>query len=255
MIEVNGLKFGYNKDRLVLDDINLSIESGSVNILLGLNGSGKTTLIKLLAGLYEPACGEILISERNLKTISIKERSKILSYVAQASSLIEDFTVKDYLLFGKVNKMNFYQSPKQNDVENVKEYAEKFGITHFLPKKLGELSGGERQIVSICAAVIQNTKIIILDEPTSALDIKNQHKILRLLKEISLNEDKSIILSSHNPNHALYLDSNVFLLKDGKITVSSTAKEIITVENLKSIYGNNICYSCELGYSEISFKD
>lgn len=255
MIEINGLKFGYNKDRLVLDGINLSIESGSVNILLGLNGSGKTTLIKLLAGLYEPVCGEILIGERNLKSISIKERSKILSYVAQSSSLIDDFTVKDYLLFGKVNKMNFYQSPKQSDVENVEEHAKKFGITHFLPKKLGELSGGERQIVSICAAVIQDTKIIILDEPTSALDIKNQHKVLRLLKEISLNEDKSIILSSHNPNHALYLDSNVFLLKDGKIALYGDAKDVINVENLKSIYGNNICYSSELGYSEISFKD
>ncbi|MDE7182641.1 MAG: ABC transporter ATP-binding protein [Clostridia bacterium] len=255
MIEVNGLNFGYNKYRFVLDEINLSIESGTVNILLGLNGSGKTTLIKLLAGLYVPACGEILVNERNLTSISIKERSKILSYVAQASNLIDDFTVKDYLLFGKVNKMNFYQSPKQSDVENVEEYAEKFGITDFLPKKLGELSGGERQIVSICAAVIQDTKIIILDEPTSALDIKNQHKVLKLLKEISLNEDKAIILSSHNPNHALYLDSNVFLLKDGKIIDSGTAKEIITVENLKSIYGDNICNSCDLGYSEISFKD
>ena len=254
-IDVNGLKFGYNKDRLVLDDINFSIESGSINILLGLNGSGKTTLIKLLAGLYEPACGEILVGERNLKSIPIRERSKILSYVAQASNLIDDFTVKDYLLFGKVNKMNFYQSPKQKDIENVEEYAEKFGITGFLPKKLGELSGGERQIISICAAVIQDTKIIILDEPTSALDIKNQHKGLSLLKEISLKEDKAIILSSHNPNHALYLDSNVFLLKDGKITDNGVAKDIITVENLEAIYGNNICLSKEQPYSEISFKD
>lgn len=151
--------------------------------------------------------------------------------------------------------MNFYQSPKQRDVENVEEYAGKFGITHFLPKKLGELSGGERQIVSICASVIQDTKIIILDEPTSALDIKNQHKVLRLLKEISLNEDKSIILSSHNPNHALYLDSNVFLLKDGKIHANGAAKDIITIENLKPIYGNNICLSKDQTYAEISFKD
>lgn len=255
MIEVNGLKFGYIKERLVLDDINLSIASGSVNILLGLNGSGKTTLIKLLAGLYEPLCGEILIGERNLKSIPIKERSKILSYVAQASNLIDDFTVKDYLLFGKVNKMNFYQSPKQRDVENVEEYAEKFGITGFLSKKLGELSGGERQIISICAAVIQDTKIIILDEPTSALDIKNQHKVLSLLKDISLNKNKAIILSSHNPNHALYLDSKVFLLKEGKITDNGAAKDIITVDNLESIYGNNICLSKEQPYAEISFKD
>lgn len=253
-IEAAGIKFGYKKDRLVLDGVNLSVESGSVNVLLGLNGSGKTTLIKLLAGLYEPQCGEILTEGRNLKNISVRERSKILSYVAQASNLTDDFTVKDFLLFGKVNRMNFYQSPKQSDIENVEAHAERFGITSFLPKKLGELSGGERQIISICAAVVQDTKIIILDEPTSALDIKNQHKVLSLLKEITLGGDKSIVLSSHNPNHALLLDSNVFLLKDGIITASGSAKDVITVENLRPIYGDKLCLSSEQPYSEISFR-
>lgn len=255
MIDVKELKFGYKKERLVLDDINLAVETGSVNVLLGLNGSGKTTLIKLIAGLYEPICGEIFIEGRNLKTIPIKERSKTLSYVAQTFNLIDDFLVKDYLLFGKVNKMSFYQSPKQSDIENIEVYAEKFGITPFLSKRLGELSGGERQIVSICAAVIQDTEIIVLDEPASALDIRNQHKVLRLLKEITQNENKAIILSSHNPNHALYLDSNVFLLKDGRIKSNGSSQDIVTVENLKLIYGDNICLSNELKYSEISFKD
>lgn len=255
MIDVKGLSFGYKKDRLVLDNLDFSCEQGTINIVLGLNGSGKTTLIKLLAGLYEPLSGEIIIGDKNLKNISIGERSKIISYVAQTSNAIDDFLVKDYLLFGKVNKLHFYQSPKFSDEENVERHAEMFGISHFLYKKLGELSGGERQIVSICAAIIQDTKIIILDEPTSALDIKNQHKVLKLLKEIAQSQDKSIILSSHNPNHALYLDSNVFLLKEGKIAASGRAEDIVNVENLKDIYGDNICKSSELQYSEISFKD
>lgn len=255
MIDVKNLKFGYIKNQIVLDGVDLSCDTGSINIILGLNGSGKTTLIKLLAGLYEPFSGEILINERNLKSISIRERSKLVAYVAQSSNLIDDFTVKDYLLFGRVNKMNFYQSPKQADIENIESYAEKFGITQFLPKKLGELSGGERQIVSICAAIIQDTSIIILDEPTSALDIKNQHKVLKLLKEISINENKSVILSSHNPNHALYLNSNVFLMKEGKIINSGTADTIIDIDNLKPICGDNICLSTDQTFREISFKD
>lgn len=255
MIDVKNLKFGYNKGNLVLNGVDISCDTGSINIILGLNGSGKTTLIKLLAGLYTPVEGEILINEKNLKNIPIKERSKLLAYVAQSSNLIDDFSVKDYLLFGRVNKMNFYQSPKQADIDNIECYAEKFGITQFLSKNLGELSGGEKQIVSICAAVIQETNIIILDEPTSALDIKNQHKILRLLKEISLNENRTVILSSHNPNHALYLSSNVFLMKDGIILNSGTADKIIDIENLKPIYGDNLCLSSEQSFSEISFKD
>lgn len=255
MIDVRRLKFGYKKDRLVLDDINLSIESGTVNVLLGLNGSGKTTFIKLLAGLYRPTEGEISICDRKLESLTIKERSKLLSYVAQASNLTDDFMVKDYLLFGKVNTMNFYQSPKKSDIENIEAFANKLGIEGFLSKKLGELSGGERQIISICAAIIQDTQIIILDEPTSALDIKNQHKVLSLLKEIAQSQNKCIILSSHNPNHALYLDGKVFQLMNGKIIVSGWAKDTVNVENLKGIYGDNICLSSELQYSEISFKD
>ena len=132
--------------------------------------------------------------------------------------------------------------------------AERFKITHLLDKKLGEISGGERQIVSICSAIIQDTDLVILDEPTSALDIKNQHTVLSIIKEIASECGKTFILSSHNPNHALFLDSNVILLQNGKISVIGNAKEIITKESLSEIYGDNLCYSKDLSYDEVSFK-
>lgn len=254
-IETKAINFSYNKNQTVLNDLNMTCEEGSVNVVLGLNGSGKTTLIKIMAGLIKPLSGEVLLNEQNLNGLSISVRSKIMAYVAQNTGFADDFTVKDYLLFGKVNQINFYRSPKEKDEESVKGCAAKFNVTKSFDKKLGELSGGERQIVSICAAVVQNTEVIILDEPTSALDIKNQHTVLSLLKQISQNEGKTIILSSHNPNHALYLDCNVFLLKDGTVIDSGAAKDIVTVDRLKPIYGEDICLSSEQSYSEISFKD
>ena len=87
----------------------------------------------------------------------------------------------------------------------------------------------------------------------SALDLKNQNLVLSLLKKIS-SEGKTIVLSSHNPNHALFLNSNAILLNKGKVVESGLAKEIIKVELLKSIYGDEICESSQLDYSEISFK-
>ena len=132
--------------------------------------------------------------------------------------------------------------------------AERFKITHLLDKKLGEISGGERQIVSICSAIIQDTNLVILDEPTSALDIKNQHTVLSIIKEIAEDLGKTFVLSSHNPNHALFLGSNVILLQNGKTSISGSAEEIITKEMLYEIYGENLCYSKELPYDEISFK-
>ena len=254
MIDVKELSFRYQrKGKLVLDKLNFSCEKGTVNVLIGLNGSGKTTLIKTIAGLLENYQGEVFIDGKNLKGLSIKERAKKMAYVAQRSNAVDDFPVLDYLLFGTVNKMNFYQSPKEEDKKKVLDCAEEFGITYLLDKKLGEISGGERQIVSICAAIVQDANLVILDEPTSALDIKNQNKVLSLIKKIAREQGKTFILSSHNPNHALYLDSNVVLLKDGKILKEGKASEIITIDILKNIYGDNIEYSKNLPYQEVSF--
>jgi iron complex transport system ATP-binding protein len=254
MIDVKELSFKYQrKGKFVLDKLDFSCEKGTVNVLIGLNGSGKTTLIKILAGLLENYQGEVFIDGKDLKGLSIKERAKKMAYVAQRSNAVDDFPVLDYLLFGTVNKMNFYQSPKEEDKKKVLDCAEEFGITYLLDKKLGEISGGERQIVSICAAIVQDTNLVILDEPTSALDIKNQNKVLSLIKKIAREQGKTFILSSHNPNHALYLEGNVVLLKDGKILKEGKASEIITIDILKNIYGDNIEYSKNLPYQEVSF--
>ena len=256
MIDVKELSFQYQrKGKLVLDKLNFSCEKGTVNVLIGLNGSGKTTLIKTIAGLLENYQGEVFIDGENLKSLSIKERAKKMAYVSQRSNAVDDFPVLDYLLFGTVNKMNFYQSPKEEDKKKVLDCAKQFGIMHLIDKKLGEISGGERQIVSICAAIVQDTNLVILDEPTSALDIKNQHAVLSIIKKIAKEQGKTFILSSHNPNHSLYLDSNVFLLKSGTIVAQGRAEDIINIEALKTVYGDDICYSVELPYKEISFID
>ena len=256
MIDVKNLSFKYQrKGKLVLDKLNFSCEKGTVNVLIGLNGSGKTTLIKTIAGLLENYQGDVFIDGENLRGLSIKERAKKMAYVAQRSNAVDDFPVLDYLLFGTVNKMNFYQSPKEEDKKRVLDCAKQFGITHLLDKKLGGISGGERQIVSICAAIVQDTNLVILDEPTSALDIKNQHAVLSIIKRIAKEQGKTFILSSHNPNHALYLSSNIFLLRHGKILAQGQAEDIINIEALKTVYGEDICYSAELPYKEISFMD
>lgn len=254
-IKINNISFKYDKKAaaLTLNDINLDLKDGSINVLLGLNGCGKTTLLKLLAGLEKPQSGAIYYDEKELSKISIKERSKIFSYVPQHSYVIGDILVRDFLLFGTANKLSFYQSPGEEEKQLVTSVSERLGITHLLDKNIGEVSGGERQIIFIVCALIQDTPIILLDEPTSALDIKNQNKVLTVLKEIS-KEGKTIILSSHNPNHALFLDSNVVLMNKGAIAMTGAAKELITVEKLTSIYGDHVCYSDELGYREISFK-
>ena len=254
-IKISNLSFKYDKKaaKTVLNSINMEIKPGSVNVLLGLNGCGKTTLIKLLAGLEKPLEGTIEYDDKNLQTIKIRERSKIFAYVPQQANVTNDIPVRQYLSYGTTNTLTFYEHPGKEEMKRVEAMAERLHISHLLDKNLGEISGGELQIVLIACSLIQNTEILLLDEPTSALDMKNQNLVLSILKDVA-KEGKTIILSSHNPNHALYLNSNVVLIHDGVIRDEGPAKELIKVEKLKPIYGDHVCVSNELGYEEISFK-
>ena len=253
-INVQHLSYKYpsGKDE-VIKDLNLSIEDGTITVLLGLNGCGKTTFIKLLAGLLKADSGEILYADKNVFGLSMRERSNIFAYVPQKTYSADDYFVRDYLTYGFINSLKFYQTPSNEQLAKVKDIAERLSITHLLSKKMGQISGGERQIVSIASCLLQDTPIILLDEPTSALDLKNQNIVLSLLREIT-KEGKTIILSSHNPNHALFLESNVVLMNKGTIIQQGTSKDIVKVEVLKEIYGDNICYSEKLNYKEISFQ-
>lgn len=254
-IKISNLSFKYDKKaaKTVLNSINMEIKPGSVNVLLGLNGCGKTTLIKLLAGLEKPLEGTIEYDDKNLQTIKIRERSKIFAYVPHQANVTNDIPVRQYLSYGTTNTLAFYEHPGKEEMKRVEAMAERLHISHLLDKNLGEISGGELQIVLIACSLIQNTEILLLDEPTSALDMKNQNLVLSILKDVA-KEGKTIILSSHNPNHALYLNSNVVLIHDGVIRDEGPAKELIKVEKLKPIYGDHVCVSNELGYEEISFK-
>ena len=255
-IKTSNLSFKYDKKaaKPVLNSINLEIKEGTVNVLLGLNGCGKTTLIKLLAGLEKPTEGTIFYNDQDLQTIRIKERAKKFSYVPQQANVTSDVPVRQYLSYGTTNTLAFYEHPGKEEMKLVEDTSEKLHITHLLDKNLGEISGGELQTVLIACSLIQNTPIMLLDEPTSALDMKNQNLVLSILKDIAKEQNKTIVLSSHNPNHALFLDANVVLIHDGVVREEGTAKELIKVEKLVPIYGDHVCVSKDLGYEEISFK-
>lgn len=253
--DIKNLSFKYSKNApKTIDNLTLTIDEGSIMVLLGLNGCGKTTLIKLLAGLLQAEEGTIEFDGIDIKNITIRERSKIFSYVPQKTYIADDFYVRDYLTYGFVNALKFYETPKKEQLEKVKQLADEIGIGHLLDKKMGRISGGERQIVTIASCILQDTPIILLDEPTSALDLKNQNIVLSLLKKIA-SEGKTIVLSTHNPNHTLFLNSKVSLMDQGSIVKEGSATDLVKIDVLKTIYGDSICYSSDLMYEEISFKD
>lgn len=253
LLEVKNLSYSYKITQEVLKNVSFEIEEGTINVLLGLNGCGKTTLLKLIAHLLKSKESKIFINGKNINDFKNSERSKLISYVPQLSSNEEDFLVKDFLLFGFVSDLKFYEEPKKEQIEKMYRATNKFDIESLLDKKLNELSGGERQKVYICSAYLQDTPLILLDEPTSALDLKNQSLIVNILKELK-EEGKTIILSTHNPNIALILDSNVILMNNGEIYRFGHCNDIIKVDVLKKIYGDQLTSAKEVEYDEVTIS-
>lgn len=254
-ISIKNLSFGYQKTNVVLKNITLDIKTSSISMLLGKNGCGKSTLIDCIVGFLGYTDGTIFINGQDLKQLSNREQARQLAYIPQSISADVDYTLLEFILFGRNCHIRLGASPEDADYHIAIEAAEKCGIGDLLYRNIREISGGERQLAYIARALAQQSQIIVMDEPTSALDVSNQHLVLSLLKRLVLKENKTILLSSHNPNHALYLDCNVFLMKDGSVLGSGSAREMVTVEKLKPIYGDDVCLSVEQEYREISFKD
>jgi len=252
IVSIKSVSFSYGKEE-VLRNLDLEIAEPSINVLLGLNGCGKTTLIKLMIGSLKNKTGSISFGGKKLDKISFAERAELVSYVPQNIKEDQDFEVIDFLLLAYANSLRIYQTPSNEKVEKAREIADKFHVSSFLEKRMDELSGGERQKVYICSAYIQNTPFIVLDEPTSALDLANQALVISLLKELK-KEGKTIILSTHNPNLALHLDANVFLMNDGRIVRKGHCKDMIKADVLSDIYGDNLISSKEAEYDEVTIR-
>lgn len=231
MIKVKNLSFGYLKNRLVLDDISLEFGKGKIIALIGRNGSGKSTFIDCLLGVNDYK-GEIFVCDINIKELSDKEYARHVSYISQSTQINIDYSVRDFISFGRNPYLKLGQTPSKKDFDLVTNNAKKCGIADLLDQDINKISGGERQLAFIARALTQETPIIIMDEPTSALDFGNQQKLFKTMKELA-KEGKTIVFTTHNPNHLVNLDCDIFAVKDKGILKLDELNDT----DIKEIYG------------------
>ena len=239
ILSIRGLSFSYKKDRPVLNNVDLEIEEGTVTGILGRNGCGKSTLFNTIIGYHDNFTGEILINGDPILSLTPSEFSRRAAYVPQSSNINIDFTVFEYILFGRNCHMRFGSSPSENDWQLVYRYADQCGITGLLKKNINSVSGGERQLACIARALVQESPLILMDEPASALDFGNHAKLLRMIKALQ-ESGKTIIFTTHDPNDVTDLDCNAAIVSDGRILLHGRAGEIITFDLLTRIYGEEI---------------
>lgn len=234
-LEVKKLFFNYPKTK-VLQDISFQGKAGDILCILGPNGSGKTTLFKCILGLLEQTSGDVLINEEETRKIPRGKIAKLLAYIPQAHTPTFNYKVLEVVLMGRTAHLSNFSSPSENDLKIALQALEQLNILYLKDKGYAEISGGERQLVLIARAIAQQSKILIMDEPTSNLDYGNQILVLNNVKKLA-EQGYLIIMSSHNPEHAIFYAKQVLLMKAGKIIEFGKPREVISEEILEKIYG------------------
>jgi len=242
IISIENLTFSYNEQKTVLREINAKVCNSDLITLLGPNGVGKSTLLNCITGLLTVKKGNIKLNNRDIISLKIKSIAQIIAYVQQNFQNNFDYTVREYVTMGRTAHKNIFEFPTESDYCIADEALEKLNILHLQKCSYNEISGGEQQQVCIARAMAQQPKLIILDEPTSALDYDNQIKVLNLAKKIS-ELGYAVLMTTHNPEHSLLLNSTVWILgRNGQMVVGS-AKELITEKTLRGLYASEICVS------------
>lgn len=238
MLEIRNLHFSYKK-KFILQDINLSLDAEKIFFLLGANGSGKSTLIKCILNLLHYKKGEIYFYGEALNKMTYTQRARLISYIPQEHKSFFNHSVLDIILMGKAGQFRFYESPNKEDIEQAKQVLKKLGIGELAFSGYEEISGGERQLVLIGRALMQDTKLLVMDEPYSNLDFGNQIRFMNILRQLR-QQGYTILLSSHNPQDAFLHADEVIVLHEGHILSKGSPKDVLNKNILSTMYHQNI---------------
>ena len=231
MLHVNHLRFYYKLEK-VLEKISFQLNPKEMLAIMGPNGVGKTTLLRCLNGIIKPNAGVVMVQGQDISNLSLKAIAQKMGYVAQQSEN-NRLTAFDAILLGRMPHMKWGVTAK--DLSIVNAVIKQLNLQKLSLRYIDEMSGGERQKVSIARAIVQEPDILLLDEPTSSLDLKNQIEILKLLQTVMREHPVSAIITMHDINMALRFAHRFIFIKHGQVYACGD-KTIITKDLISDIY-------------------
>lgn len=233
-IQVDNLNFSYGRHG-VLHDVSFLIPDNTLVNVLGPNGVGKSTLFRCILCLNSNWTGSVHVNGKDLRKLSIRERSAEIAYIPQSHSSTYDYDVLDVVLMSAGGGIGLFGAPKAKHVARAWDALERVGIAHLGHRPYTQISGGERQLVLIARAIAQNARTIIMDEPTSALDYGNTVRVLSTVRQLA-REGMSIVQSTHQPDQAFLYSDKTLVLHEGRVHAFGDPKDVITRELVSTIY-------------------
>ena len=218
----------------VLEDISLELPQNQIISLIGPNGAGKSTLLSIISRLLEKDSGTVSISQKDLFQYKNKELAKHLAILKQANNIELKLTVEDLGAFGRFP----YSQGRLTDLDHKKinEAIDFCSLQEFRQKYIDELSGGQRQRAFLAMVIAQDTDYILLDEPLNNLDMKLSVQVMKTLKRLVLEKNKTIIIVIHEINFAAGYSDYIIGMKNGQIFCEGKTTEIITADNLNNLF-------------------
>jgi iron complex transport system ATP-binding protein len=234
-IQIKNLSIRFSGNE-ILKGVSLDIGEGEYISIIGPNGAGKTTLIKCMAGIYSHWKGSIQIDGKAVPTLGSRELAKLQSYVPQAEGRTNPLTVEEFVATGRYPHLSAFTSMRKEDYEAVDTSLERAGLQALRKRAIATLSGGERQMAFIAAALAQDTRILLLDEPSTFLDYRHQARVSAILKSACRDSGITVIAVHHDINTAAASSDRIHAIKDGQIVFSGTAAETTDTATLEKIY-------------------
>ena len=242
-IEVKNLRFRYGA-RPVIGDVSFTAEKGELLAVLGPNGVGKSTLFRCLLGFLKPVGGEILVDGKELGAYSRRELAKKIAYIPQSHAPAFDHTVLDSVLMGMTAQLRVFEQPGQAQREKAVQMLRALGIEKLADRGCMKISGGERQLMLLARALVQDASMLIMDEPTANLDYGNSCRVMKRVKKLG-QTGYTIIFSTHDPNQAFSYATKVLALKDGGVMAVGAPEAVLTEDVLSRLYGIPVA-RCEM---------
>lgn len=224
----------YEKNTLVLNNINISIKYGEFVVVMGPSGSGKSTLLYSLSTMDSIDQGQIIFDNQDISQVDDDNLAKIrrskMGFVFQDPSFLKNLNIIDNIL---LPAMNDKSRKKEDLIKKAKDLMEKFGLKGLEEREINKVSGGQLQRASICRALINDPIIIFGDEPTGALNSKNTEEVIELLNKINASKT-TIMLVSHDPKVA-QKSHRVIFMKDGQLVDQIKLLDLEDLEKQKLI--------------------
>ena len=226
MLELADLGHRYPETGWVFRHVSFEVPPGSVTVVLGPNGRGKTTLVRCAAGLLRQTEGSVA-------------HDVPVGFVPQAHGGAFAYRAIDMVVMGRVRQVSLFGSPTRDDRVAALDAMDRIGVAHLAERQFPTLSGGEQQLVLIARAIASESPALVLDEPTTGLDLHNQAQILSLLRKL-VADGMSVLLTTHHPDHALYLADAVLLMGGPDAVTYGSAADLLTESSLSHLYGIDV---------------